>query len=83
MDVYHILVIVLSVLLGIFLVLSIVAATMVVKLIKTLRQIVAKGEQLVDAAEEIGNTFRRNAGAAALIKMLVSFITKAYKSKNK
>lgn len=83
MDAYHILVIVLSVLLGIFLVLSIVAAALVVKLVKSLRQIVAKGEQLVDAAEEIGNTFRHNAGAAALVKMLLSFITNAHKSKNK
>ena len=83
MDAYHILVIVLSSLLGIFLLVSIIAVVMVVRLIKSLRLIVAKGEQLVDAAEEIGNTFRRNAGAAELVKMLLSFVTGKYKSKRK
>ncbi len=83
MDAYHILVIVLSSLLGIFLLVSIIAVVMVVKLIKSLRLIVAKGEQLVDAAEEISNTFRHNAGAAALIKMLLSFVTSAHKAKRK
>ena len=83
MDAYHILVIVLSSLLGIFLILSIIAVAMVLRLIKSLRLIVAKGEQLVDAAEEIGNTFRHNAGAAALVKMLLSFVTDRYKSKRK
>lgn len=76
MDAYNILVIVLSVLLGIFLVLSIAVVIGVLRLIKSLRQIVAKGEQLVDAAEEIGNTFKKNAGAAALLKMLLSFVAK-------
>jgi hypothetical protein len=80
MDAYNILVIVLSTLLGIFLILSIIAAVMVVRLIKTLRLIVAKGEQLVDAAEEIGNAFRKNAGAAALIRMVLSFAGNMRKS---
>ena len=83
MDAFQILVIVLSVLLGIFLIVSIIAVVMVLRLIKALRLIVLKGEQLVDAAEEIGNTFRRNAGGVALIKMLLSFITKMYKLKRK
>lgn len=83
MDVYHILVIVLSSLLGIFLLVSIIAVVMVIKLIKSLRLVIARGEQLVDAAEEIGNTFRRNAGAAALIKMLLSFVANTHKSKRK
>lgn len=53
---------------------------MVVRLIKTLKTIVVKGEQLVDAAEEIGNAFRKNAGAAALVKMVLSFATNMHKS---
>lgn len=81
MDAYEILVIVLSVLLGIFLLVSIITVVLVMKLVQTLRQIVAKGEQLVDAAEQIGSTFRKNAGAAALLKMLLSFVAKANKYK--
>ena len=83
MDVYHILVIVLSVLLGIFLLFAIIAVIMVIKLIKSLRLIAGKGEQLVDAAEDIGNTLRRNVGATALLKMLLSFVMKSYKLKRK
>ena len=81
MDAFEILVVVLSSLLGIFLILSIVVVVLLMKLVQTLRQIVAKGEQLVDAAEEIGQTFKKNAGAAVLLKMLLSFVTKASKSK--
>lgn len=77
MDSYDILVIILSVTLAIFLILAIIATSMVIKLLKSLQQIATKGEQLVDTAEEIGNTIRRNAGATALLKLLLSFISNA------
>jgi cell division septal protein FtsQ len=50
---YNILVITLSCLLGIFLILSIVVVIMILRLVAALRQIVAKGEQIVDNAEAI------------------------------
>lgn len=81
MDAFQVIVVVLSVLLGIFLVLAILVTVLVWKLIKSLRLVVAKGEQFVDTAGELGATLRRNAGAAALVKLLVSFIAKASKSK--
>ena len=71
---FDILVLALSVLLGIFLILSIVAVSMVLKLLKALRQIVAKGEQLVDSAEALGETLRNNAGAAGILRMLMKFV---------
>lgn len=71
---FDILVIVLGCLLGIFLILSIISAVLILKLIKSLREIVAKGEQLVDSAEAIGETLRRNAGAVNIIKLLMSFM---------
>lgn len=74
MDSYDILVIILSVTLAIFLILAIVATSMIIKLLQSLQGIVAKGEQLVDTAEEIGQTIRRNAGATALMKILLSFV---------
>lgn len=66
---FDILVIVLSSLLGIFLIISIVSAILIFKLIKSLRQVVAKGEHLVDNAEAIGETLKRNAGAVGLLKL--------------
>jgi hypothetical protein len=71
---FDILVIVLSCLLGIFLILSIITAVLILKLVKALREIVAKGEQLVDSAEAIGETLRRNAGAVNVVKLLMSFM---------
>ena len=73
---FDILVIVLSSLLGIFLIISIVTAVLVYKLVKALRGVVAKGEHLVDSAEEIGEALRRNAGAVSLLKMVMKFISK-------
>lgn len=80
MDAFEILVVVLSVLLGIFLTLSIVVVVIVLRLVKTLRTIVEKGERVVDAAEEIGSTLRKNAGAAVLLKMLMKFVANMNKS---
>lgn len=80
---FDILVITLSCLLGIFLIISIVAAVSVLKLLKSLRQIVAKGEQLVDSAEAIGETLRRHAGAAGLVQMLLKFVSSMGNKKDK
>jgi hypothetical protein len=33
--------------------------------------VVAKGEQLVDSAEELGETLRRNAGAVGILKVIM------------
>jgi len=72
---FDIIVIILSVTLLTFLVLSIVAVSMVLKLLKSLRQIVAKGEQLVDSAEAIGEALKRNAGAAGIVRTLMTFVS--------
>ncbi len=71
---FDVLVIVLGSLLGIFLILSIIAVSLVLRLLKSLRQIATKGEQLVDSAEELGETLRRNAGAAGMLRMLLKFM---------
>lgn len=78
-----VLVIVLSSLLGIFLIVAIVAAVLVVKLVKSLRLVVAKGEHLVDSAEELGETFRRNAGAVGILRMLLKFMATVNKAKRR
>jgi biopolymer transport protein ExbB/TolQ len=71
---FDILVIILSATLAIFLILSIIAVSMVLKLLSSLRKVVAKGEYLVDSAEELTETLRRNAGAVSLVKLLMKFV---------
>ena len=83
MDAFEIIVVVLSVLLGIFLVISIVTVVLVYKLVKTLREVAAKGGALVDRAEELGQTFAKNAGAVGIIKLLMKFVATATKLKGK
>lgn len=80
---FNIIVIILSATLFVFLVLAIVVMGMVVKLMQSLRQIVAKGEQLVDSAEAIGETLRRNAGAVNVVRLLMGFVGKFTNEKDK
>jgi hypothetical protein len=77
---FDILVIVLSCLLALFLILSIISAVLVLKLVKSLRQIVAKGEHLVDSAEGLTETLRRNAGAVSILRLLMKFVGSMNKS---
>ena len=72
---FDILVITLSCLLGIFLILSIVVVVMVLKLVASLRAIVAKGEHLVDSAEAISETLREHASAVSIVKLLAQFVS--------
>ncbi len=71
---YEILVLVLSATLAIFLILSVIAVSLVLKLLGSLRAVVAKGEHIVDSAEELTDTLRRNAGAVGLLKVLMRFV---------
>ena len=86
MTSYDILVIILSSFLAIFIALAITATILVIKLINTLRGVVAKGEHLVDtavdSAEEISETFKRNANAVNIIKIITNAVG-ATKSKHK
>jgi hypothetical protein len=78
---FDVLVIVLSSLLAIFLIICITAAVVVLKLVKSLRAVVAKGEHLVDSAEELGETIKRNAGAVGMLQMAMKFMKIVNKAK--
>lgn len=78
---FDVLVIVLSSLLGIFLIIAIVAAVLVLRLVKSLRAVAARGEHLVNSAEELGETLRRNAGAVGMIRMMMKFMNTVNKAK--
>ena len=83
MDAFEILVIILSVFLAMFLVLSIAIAVLTLKLVKSLREVATKGGAIVDRVEEIGETFAKNAGAVGLLRMLMKFVTTASKYKRR
>jgi hypothetical protein len=78
---FDVLVIVLSSLLGIFLIIAITTAVLVLKLVKSVRQVVQKGEQLVDSAEALGDVFKRNAGAVGVLKLVMRFVSAMNKAK--
>jgi hypothetical protein len=50
--------------------------TMLRKLITQLKGVVSKGEHIVDNAEDLTDTLRRNAGAVSIAKLLMKFIKK-------
>jgi len=79
---YDILVIILSITLAIFLILSIIALTKVLKLLKSLQTIATKGEEVMDSAKQLSDTLAQNAGAAGMLKMLMRFVAGA-NGKNK
>ena len=80
---FDILVIVLSCLLGIFLILSIVVAVLMWRLVASLRAIVAKAEQLADSAEAISETLRQHATALNVAKMVAHFVSSMSGSKRR
>ncbi len=68
------------------LIIYIVLGVFLVKLVGTLRMIAEKGEDLVENAEEISETIKKNMGAAGLIHtfaQLVKIVSKANKGKGK
>ena len=77
---YDILVIMLSVMLAIFLLLSIVVMVMVIKVLKHVRVIVDKAESIADKADHITAFFEKPAGPVA-IGRLIGNITEAFKKK--
>lgn len=80
---FNIIVIILSSFLAIFLVLGISVFILILKLVSSLRSIVAKGEHLVDtavdSAEEVAETFRRNANAVNIVKIFANLVDRKHK----
>lgn len=73
---FDVLVIVLSSLLAIFLIIAIACIVLVYKLLKALRRVAEKGEHLVDSAEELGETLKRNANVVSIVKSLAGLVSK-------
>lgn len=65
------------------LIVYIVVGVMLAKLVKTLRQIAEKGEDLVETAEEIGDTIKQNMGAAGLVHTFAQLVKIVARANNK
>lgn len=76
MDAFEILVIILSVTLAILLVLCIIIAVGVIKLIKKLRVISDKAEEVIDDVEAVSGFFRKTAGPVAVTGMISNIVSK-------
>lgn len=78
---FDVLVIVLSCLLGLFLILSIVIAVLVLKVVSAIRKIVAKGEHVVENAEAAAEMFKKAAGPLGAFKAITNIIEVVAKHK--
>jgi hypothetical protein len=66
----HILVVILSVFLALFLLLGIIVAVQVIRLLKVVSHIAHKAEAVIDSAESVGTIFKNAAGPLALVRVL-------------
>jgi len=78
---FDVLVIVLGCLLGLFLLLSIIASVLAIKVIGSIKRVVAKGEQVIDSAEAAADMFKRTAGPINAIKTIAHLVETLAKHK--
>jgi biopolymer transport protein ExbB/TolQ len=79
MDAYHILVIILSVFLALFLLLSIIFVAYLIKVVKAIQQITEKAASIVDTAANI----KKFVSPAVVSKLVFEAVNKAVKHHNK
>jgi len=78
---FDVLVITLASLLGIFLILSIILVSFILKLVASIKRIVAKGEQVIDSAEAAAEVFKHAAGPLGVLKMVTNIVDTVTKHK--
>lgn len=66
----HILVIILSVTLALFLVLAITATVITIRVLRSIDRLVKKAEGIVNTAEHVGNVFKNVSGPIAIARLL-------------
>jgi len=75
MNTYDILVIVLSVTLAIFLLVGIILTIGLIKLVKKLRDITDKAEEIVGDVEAVSGFFRKTAGPVAITGLISNIVS--------
>lgn len=73
-DTETILVIILTSLLSIFFIMCIAVMAAVFKLVKVVKQVVAKAENVVDSVEEAAEVFKDTGGRLAIFKLIRNII---------
>ncbi len=76
MNSFDILVIILSSALGLFLIAAIVLTVSLIKLVKQLRAISSKAEEIVDDVEAVSGFFRKTAGPVAVTSFVSNIVSK-------
>ena len=70
----RVLVIILVTLLSVFFLLCIIAITLIIKLINSLREIVGKADEVIDSVESAAETFKNTQGKMAIFKLINNVI---------
>ncbi len=79
----EVLVIILITLLSVFFLLCIIAMTVIIKLINSLREIVAKADDVIDSVESAAETFKNTQGKMAIFKLINNVVKMSTKGKDK
>ena len=82
-TVQQILVIILASALVVLLVLSIVVSVIVIKLLKSIKVVTAKAEQVVESAEAVSLAFKNAAGPIGLLHVLQNIVRMVTKDKKR
>jgi len=64
-----------------FLILSIIVAALILKVVKSVRRIVAKGEQVVDSAEAAAEMFKKASGPLGALRTFANIVETVTKHK--
>ncbi len=70
----QILVVVLASALAIFLILSIAAVVLIIRLLATLRMVADKAERIVESVESVGDIFRKTAGPLGIFRFIKGIV---------
>lgn len=76
MDAFEILVIILSVFLALFLLLAIVVLIGIIKLVKQIRHITEKAEEVIDNVEQASELFKKSASTLTFANIVSNIVSK-------
>lgn len=77
----EVLVIILVCLLSVFFTMCIAAVIILIKLLNSIRQVVAKADEVIDSVESAAEVFKNTQGKLAIFKLINNVIKMTYKGK--
>ncbi len=77
----EVLVIILVCLLSVFFMMCIAAVIILIKLLNSIKQVVAKAEDVIDSVESAAEVFKNTQGKLAIFKLINNVIKMTYKGK--